>query len=348
MTKLLSNQTRRSVLRSSGLIGSTAVLSTFLGGQPASRAEPLTDLKVGISALVAPTLPVFMVGAGGLDRKHGLNVQVLNMNGGGRGVQVLMSGNIQAMDVGLGPVVQSNAQGAGLRMIASAVNVNPVVVFSSPKIKTAAQLKGGTIGISSFGSETEIAANLALLKLGLNQKDVQLIQLGGDAQRLAALMAGQVQAIPLQEPTSTKAREAGFNTLVDLPATGMPYSFDGLVTTADYIKDHREVLVRFLQAYVEGAYLALFNKKLAEQVIRTEYKMDDPNAIEATYAAFSRFMPRDAAPTQAAAQNVIQQVQKTGGAVSSTNPADYLDLSLLGDLQKSGVFDALKKAYPSP
>ena len=140
------NHTRRSLLRSTGLIGSAAVLSSLPGARSVAAAENPVDFNVGVSALVSETLPIWMIGAGGFDKKYGLNVQVLNMNGGSRGIQVLLSGHIQAMDVGLGAVVQANAQGADLRMIASSANVVPMTIFSLPKIKTAADLKGGAVG----------------------------------------------------------------------------------------------------------------------------------------------------------------------------------------------------------
>ena len=84
------------------------------------------------------------------------------MEGGSRGVQVLLSGEIQAMHVGLAPVVLANKQGADLRLVTSTANTIPITIFAAPAIKTAADLKGKTIGISTFGSETDIAISIAL------------------------------------------------------------------------------------------------------------------------------------------------------------------------------------------
>lgn len=336
------NHTRRSVLRSTGLIGSAAVLSSLLGVRSMAAAGDLIDFKMGVSALVPTILPVWMITAGGFDEKNGLKLDIVNTNGGSRNIQVLLSGQIQAAHVGFGAVVLANAQGADLRVVACSSNVDPMEIFSLPKVKTAADLKGGTVAISSFGSESEIAVNLALTSLGLTKTDIQLIQLGGDAQRLGALMAGQVQAAVLMEPAATKAREAGLDTLVDLQATKQPYAFDCVVATTDYIKNHRDVLIRFLKAYIEGAHLALSNKEVAEDVIRTTFKVGDPKAVEATYTLFVELMPPDATPTRAGAQGAIEQLQKIGSKIGSTNPNDYLDLSLLDSLRKEGFFATLK------
>lgn len=334
--------TRRSLLRSTGLIGSAAVLSSFPGMRSLAAAETLIPFDMGVSALVPTILPVWMITAGGFDKKNGLKVNIVNTNGGSRGIQVLLSGHLQADHVGFGAVVLANAHGADLRVVACSSNVDPMELFSLRKIKNAADLKGGAIAISSFGSESNIAANLGMTSLGLKKNDVQLIQLGGDSHRLAALMAGQVQAAVLMGPAVTKAKEAGLTELVNLQTAKLPYAFDCVVATADYIKKHRDTLLKFLKAYVEGAYLALSNKKFAEHVIRTAFKVDDPKAIESTYELFAKLMPRDAAPTRAAAQGSIEQLQKIGSKIGSTNPDDYLDLSLLADLHKEGFFKTLK------
>jgi NitT/TauT family transport system substrate-binding protein len=339
-----NRRTRRSVLRATGLLGSAAMLSALANSRSKASAQGLTNFNIGVSALVSTEFPVWMIQPGGFDKKYGLNVQILDMNGGNRGIQVLLSGDIQAMHVGLGAVVQANAQGANLRMITSCADENPFLIFSSPHVKTAADLKGGGIGISTYGSETEIAVNLALKALGLTRNDVRIFPLGGDAQRLGALMAGQVQAVPLQEPAATKAREAGLNTLVSLPDSHLPYDFDGIVVTTDSIKKNRDLLTRFTRAYVEAAYLALSNQQMAEQIIRTSFKIDDPQAVTATYQSFVKLMPSEAAPSRVGAQNVIQQLENTGITFGSKNPDDYLDFSFIDSLKKTGFFATL----PSP
>ena len=73
---------------------------------------------------------------GGFYEKEGLKVEVITMEGGTRGVQVLMSGEIQAMHVGLAPVVQANKQGADLRLVTSTGNTIPITIFGTPAIKS--------------------------------------------------------------------------------------------------------------------------------------------------------------------------------------------------------------------
>jgi NitT/TauT family transport system substrate-binding protein len=313
---------------------------------PMARADDLTPFKIGISAPVVTIFPVWMAQAAGLDAKEGLKVESISMEGGSRGVQVLLSGEIQAMHVGLAPVVQANKQGAGLRLVTSTANTIPITLYASPAIKTAAYLKGKTIGISTFGSETDVAVSIALQRLGLKRDDVTVSQIGGSSQRFGALIAGRIDAAPLLEPTITAAKEKGFTPLLDLAAANTPWIFDGVVVTESYLKEHRDTLTRFVRAYIAAAYLALSDADKAKALIAQKYKTNDSTVIDATYNDFKRLMPLDAAPSVAGAQNVIAQLQAIGLEVGSKNVNDYLDSSIIDGLKKDGYFEQMAKTYP--
>ena len=320
----------------------TAIVITL---QPARAADPI-PFRVGISAPVVTIFPVWMAQAGALDAKEGLKIESISMEGGSRGVQVLLSGEIQGMHVGLAPVVQANRQGADLRLITSTANTIPITLFGSAAVKTPQDLKGKTIGISTFGSETDVAVSVALQRFGLSRQDVTVSQIGGSSQRFGALLAGRIDAAPLLEPTVTAAKEKGFNALLDLAASNTPWIFDGIVVTQNYMKEHRETLTHFIKAYVAGAYLALSDPAKAKAVIAQKFKTSDPKVIDATYGDFKRLMPLDAAPSIAGARNVLAQLQAIGLEVGSKDPNDYVDLSVINGLKKEGYFAAMAKEYP--
>jgi len=322
-----------------------AVAAIALTCMPARAAEP-TPFKIGISAPVVTIFPVWMAQAAGLDVKEGVKAESISMEGGSRGVQVLLSGEIQAMHVGLAPVVQANKQGADLRLVTSTANTIPITLFASPAIKTAQELKGKTIGISTFGSETDVAVSVALQRLGLSRQDVTVSQIGGSSQRFGALLAGRIDAAPLLEPTITAAKQKGFNALLDLAAANTPWIFDGVVVTSAYLKEHRDALTHFVRAYIAGAYLALSDTAKAKELIGQKYKTSDATVIDATYSDFKRLMPLDAAPSIAGANNVIAQLQSIGVEVGSKDVKDYVDLSIIDELKKNGYFDQMAKTYP--
>src|SRR3954453_6129956 len=80
-------------------------------------ASAQTEFKAGIADPVNTVLAWWMAQAGGFYAAQGLNVQVMNMNGGSRGAEALQSGAIEVMHVGLSSVVRLNRSGGDLRLI---------------------------------------------------------------------------------------------------------------------------------------------------------------------------------------------------------------------------------------
>jgi NitT/TauT family transport system substrate-binding protein len=321
-------------------------LALAVGTAAPTQAAELTPFKIGISAPVVTIFPVWMGEAGGFYAKEGLKVDVINMEGGTRGLQVLLSGEIQGMHVGLAPAVLANKQGADLRLVTSTCNTIPITMFTKAGVGMA-DLKGKTFGISTFGSETDIAISILLKQQKLTRQDVTVSQIGGSSQRFAALVAGRIDVAPLIEPGITLAKERGFNALIDLAAAKTPWIFDSVVVSAGYLKQNRDTLTRFVKAYVAGAYLALADEAKAKAVIAQKFKTSDQKVIAATYADFKRLMPLDAAPTIDGANNVLEQLVAIGTDIGSRNPNDYLDLSIIDQLKREGYFEQLSKTFPS-
>src|SRR5262249_22621048 len=123
-------QLREDAMRSGRFRITTASLLALALGAAATcaRAADPIPFKIGISAPVVTIFPVLE--AGGFYEKEGLKVDVINMEGGTRGLQVLLSGEIQGMHVGLAPAVLANKQGADLRLVTSTCNTIPITMFT--------------------------------------------------------------------------------------------------------------------------------------------------------------------------------------------------------------------------
>jgi NitT/TauT family transport system substrate-binding protein len=225
------------------------------------------------------------------------------------------------------------------------VNTIPITMFGKAGT-TLKDLTGKNIGISTFGSETDIAVSILLKQQNLPRQDVTVTQIGGSSQRFAALVAGRIDVAPLIEPAISQAIERGLNPLIDLAAAKTPWIFDSVVVSNGYLQKNRDTLTRFVRGYVAGAYLALSTPEKAKEVIAQRFRTKDPKVIDATYNDFRRAMPRDAAPTIAGAQNVLDQLVALGTDIGSRNPNDYLDLSIIESLKKAGYFDQVAKTYP--
>jgi ABC-type nitrate/sulfonate/bicarbonate transport system substrate-binding protein len=319
-----------------------AVLAFLMAGwvHPMAAAE-VTRFKVGISEPVNTVLALWMADAGGFYVAQGLDVEILNMNGGSRGAQELQSGRIDAMHVGLSSVVKLNQAGGDLRTIASLSNVVRFTFFAAPGVKTAADLKGGVIGVSAFGSESDSTVTLALARLGMRRDDVVLKEYGGGMRRLEALKSGEIRGTAINEPVASLAREAGLTAMVDLVAERIPWLFSSIVVKASYLEGHRDVLTRFLKASIEGNYLALTDERRAKEVLALEARIVDPKIIDTSYNDFKQQSPVNLEPSRQGAQNIIDQFP----ALKGRNVDDYIDSGILDGLKKEGFFAEIERKY---
>jgi len=119
-------------------------------------------------------------------------------------------------------------------------------------VKTAEDLKGGVVGVSTFGSESDSTVTLALQKLGLGRGDVVVKEYGGGTRRLEAVKSGEIKATALNEPLTSLARQQGVNVLVDLVPDQIPWLFSGIVVRHSDIAARRDVLTRFPQSQHRG------------------------------------------------------------------------------------------------
>src|SRR6267142_5550820 len=173
----------------------------------ATPASAQQEFKAGISDPVNTVLAWWMGEAGGFYGAQGLKVSILNMEGGSRGAAALRDGSLDVMHVGLSSVIRLNRGGGDLRLIGSLSNVVRFTFFSAPGVKTGADLKGGIIGVSTAGSESDTTVNLALERFGLKRSDVTFKDLGGGPARLAAVKSGAVKATMLNEIGRASCRE---------------------------------------------------------------------------------------------------------------------------------------------
>jgi ABC-type nitrate/sulfonate/bicarbonate transport system substrate-binding protein len=317
---------------------------TLAAMTPASAQQP-TGLKVGLAALVNTALPLHLADAGGYYAQRGLKVSIVDMGGGTKGGLALGTGELQIMHVGLSGVADINGKGGDLRVIASLSNVMRFIFFSDPVIKSGADLKGGIVGVSSFGSESDSAASLALRQLGLSRNDVTIKEVGGSPQRLAAIKSGTIAAAAMNEPASTLAREQGLHPLFDLFAARLPWLFTGLSVDKRWLDANRPVLGRFMAATLEGAYRGLTDEKFAKDILAKDYKVTNPTIADIVYADFKAQMPLDALPTKAAAENVLGLLPSFGVKLKSQKIEDHIDSGAIDALIADGTIAALQKKY---
>src|SRR5690606_6322587 len=123
-----------------------------------------------------------------------------------------------AVDVGVGALSEALVgvdTGQGVKVFYSGFNMTVFDWYAVPNIKSLADAKGARFGVTTFGSSTDFLTRYALTIHGIDpQKDVQIIQGGGSAPRLAAMEAGQLDVNIFATPEKFMAAERGFHKIM--------------------------------------------------------------------------------------------------------------------------------------
>jgi len=306
----------------------------------AQQSAPLVEFKAGIADPVNTVLAWYMARAAGRYAAQGLKVDITNMNGGSRGAEELQAGRIDVMQVGLSAVIKVNQSGGNLRLIAALSNVMRFRLIAARGVTSAADLKGGIVGISTAGSESDSAVTLALQKLGLSRDDVTIKEYGSSTHRLAALKSGEIKAAPLDEPAASAAQQAGLTPLVDFVPMQIPWLFAGLAVRHDDIGARRDLLTRLLKICIEGNTIALTDEKRAKQVLAKELKITSDKNLDIAYRDFVAQSPANLEPSVTGVQNILKVFPK-----ASQNIGDFIDLGLLDALKAQGFFATMDAKY---
>src|SRR5688572_29968095 len=157
-------------------------------------------------------------------QKYDLDAEYIAIQSGTTGMQMLLSGEVQCLFSGGPQPINANLQGADVTIFAGGLDFFPYKLIARPEIKNANQLKSKNLGITSFGSVTELATRMALEKLGVNPKQVTIVQVGGSLNRYAALQGGSIQGTVMFEPLASMAvRNLGMNSLIDMAESGLTF-----------------------------------------------------------------------------------------------------------------------------
>ncbi|MGB6756191.1 MAG: ABC transporter substrate-binding protein [Xanthobacteraceae bacterium] len=310
-----------------------AIVITLAESVSTTSKADTTTIRIGQSSPANTFLAIWMADNAGFYQANELKLEIVPMAGGRDMADAFATGRIDAMHIGLSSVVRANAAGADLRAFGSLSNVIRFALFGKPGVKSADDLKGGTVAISSLGSESDATLALMLSKLGLSRADVQTKELG--VHRLDAVIAGTMTATAVNEPDRSRAYAAGLTALVDLARQHIPWLFTGLVAKRTFIADHRDTLTRFLKATILGNRLAVSDEQRAKAVLKERFGTSDQNIIDISYADFKEQTPANAEIDPDAARAVIERIAKPD---ASHNLEDYIDTSESDTLRAEGYF----------
>lgn len=320
------------------------VLTLSLGSL--SQAQ-MTRLNVGYSATSGDQLPAWVAKDSGIFAKNGLDVQVIFFTGGTTAVLALVSGDVPIAQISGPGVVNSVLAGSDAVFIAAGMTSLNYVLMGKPGVKTAEQMRGGTLAISRFGSATDSIARFALRKVGLTPgKDITIVQVGSGPERLSALLTGRVTAAVINPPSSFQAEKRGLAILADVAKMGLVFQHTGVVTTKKFIREHNDTVRRYMRAHVEAVHRMWTDKESSIKALaRFMGGGIDRETLERTRedVMTEALYPKKQYPSVEGLKTVIDDIAERDPRAKSVKPEQFIDASFIRELDQSGFIDGLYK-----
>ena len=316
---------------------------TFL--QHASAQVPLEKLRLTYSAIGGSQASVWVPYEAGIFRKHGLDVELLYVGGGGRAAQVVQSGEVPIGIFTGGAAVNAHLAGGDLVVIASSMNAMTFVVMARPEINRVEDLKGKRVGVSRFGSATDFGLRYAEEKWPVKrQKDFAVLQMGGVTDVYNALRAGTLDAAVVNAELAILGRREGFRELADISKMGISFPTSSIITTRSYIKRNENTVRKFVRAFVEGVHYAKTQRAATINVMKKYLRSSDAAMFDELYEMYIlRNIPQVPRPSPESLKTVLDQMVETDPRIASLRPEQFIDARFFQELDKEGFIQKLWK-----
>ncbi|HEX6512739.1 MAG TPA: ABC transporter substrate-binding protein, partial [Chloroflexota bacterium] len=253
----------------------------------ASNSSARVAIKVGYSQVAVAFTPFFVAQDSGLFAKNGLDVTLEQVNGPAA-VAALLANEVQLDGLGANELSRAALGGADLVAIATLGDLPVFNLYAdTKKYKVVQDLAGQTIGVTSLGSSTDVAARLFLERYGMLGK-VNIVPAGGTKDTvLAALTQGLIAGAIMSPEQGTVVGKAGFAPLVEGLKVGIPLNFSVIGVTRGYLKNRPEVVRNFLKTHQQAwTYIANPASKTAVIKVLEQALKTGPDAAEAGYDAW--------------------------------------------------------------
>lgn len=180
------------------------------------RAQSLEKAKLTIAVggkNLLYYLPLSIAESLGYFKAEGLDVNIADFAGGSRALQALVGGSAEVVSGAFEHTIAMQVKGQHLRAFALQGRAPQIVLGINPKtmphFKSVAELKGKKLGVTAPGSSTQVLSNFVLAKAGLKPGDVSIIGVGAGSGAVAAMRAGQIDAISNLDPVITLLLRSG-------------------------------------------------------------------------------------------------------------------------------------------
>ncbi len=318
----------------------------------ARAQEGQKKLLVAHAGLISTHSSIWLAEDQGFFKKHGLDVTSVFTGSGSVTSQALVAGEAKLASTSVGPTAGAVGAGADLVIVAGLIHILPYQFWVLPQVRQAADLKGKRVAISTFGSGSHLAAEVALKHLGLDpaRDKIVIIQVGQQPERVAALVTGRIDATALDPGFAHAAKEKGLTMMLDMTKMDIPYANTVIVASRRFLRENPQIVDSLLKGTIDGlAFLPNpANERAVKSVLARRLRLTTPESIQGMYDATLEIHAKTKVPYAplAGVQNMIDALLRINPRMAKLKAADLVDNSFVERLEKSGyVQEAMKRSY---
>lgn len=220
----------------------------------------------------------------GFFEEMGLDVEMVEFQGGPAEIAAMASGDIDISQIGHGAHALC-AEGEALIFQLDCTSLADAVIGNKSKgVNTIEDLKGKTVAVTS-GTSAEIILNLALQSAGMTQDDLEIVEMDANG-IVSAMISGNVDACATWSPGTGTIMEALKDNGIMLAnnqdyveQVTFPSSF---ITTKRFANEKRDILVRFSRALQKASDYRAANIDEVAKLVAKQCEVDEATMLAST------------------------------------------------------------------
>jgi len=315
-----------------------AIAIVFFSGE----ARTQDKIKIAYSSTDTLNQIWTIAQAAGFYKKHGLDVDLVYIGSTTVGIAAIVAQDIQVGNAAGSGVANAAVRGADPVSVACMINVLAYELVVLDTIKSAEDLKGKAIGISRFGSVSDVAARELLKGLGLRpMEDVKILQVGGASERAAGFSRGVIAGFP-SPPGNVHLIPGGLphRVLANMGDLKKPYPlpFICAVTTKSYLAKNRSVVKRVVMSLIEAAHYFKTNKEGAQKIVAKYLRGANKAYLDSSYESTAKILERVPYTTREGMKIQLDEALKQAPGTKVTVD-QLIDDSIVREIEKEGFID---------
>jgi ABC-type nitrate/sulfonate/bicarbonate transport system substrate-binding protein len=317
------------------------LLLTAIALEHAGWLHAADTIRTAYSSVNPHALLVSLAEKRGLFTKYGLSSVVVYIPGGSTVVQTMMSGDIDLGQLTGAPGVAANLRGADIVYIAMTDDTMGYQIATRRDIKSPAELKGKRLGISRFASSSDFGTRTLLKRLGIDPKEVTILQIGNETERLAALKSGTIDGSVFNAPFGSVAKKFNFNILADAGALGIAYFNTGMCGSAKVLQKNEGRILNFMRAYLEAIKIFKTEPEYTLKALAQFSRVNDQELLKEAYEYNKNKIPDIPYPSVSAMQAVIDPLVEADPKLGKIDAKNYISDRFLKKLEEEGFVKKL-------